>query len=97
MKLALSAETILTSNSWTEKEPGIRQDFIWGAGPSAIENITKGEFKTNPDTKNTERLLQLFKDYYMLKRNTYHSRGGFFWAKQKENETPGEHWRKLAN
>ena len=41
IKPALSGETILTSNRWTEKEPEIRQDFIWGAGPSAFENITK--------------------------------------------------------
>ena len=32
----------------------MRQDLIWGAGPSAIENITKGEFNTDPDTINTE-------------------------------------------
>ena len=86
-----------TSNEWTTKEPEIRQDFIWGAGPSAIEMITKGEFNTDPDTINTERLIQLFKDYYMPKRNTYHSRGDFFWAKQEDNETPEEHWRKLVS
>ena len=79
------------------KESEIRQDFIWGAGPSAIETITKGEFNTDPDTINTEKLIQLFKDYYMPKRNTYHSRGDFFWAKQRENETPAEHWRKLVS
>ena len=43
---ALSDETIPTNNGWTEKEPLIRRDFIWGAGPSAIEMITKGEFNT---------------------------------------------------
>ena len=31
----------------------------------------------------------------MVKRNTYHSRGDFLWAKQEENETPEEHWKKL--
>ena len=31
----------------------------------------------------------------MPKRNTYHSREDFFWAEQKENETPEEHWEKL--
>ena len=97
IKPALSGETIPTSSRWTEGEPEIRQDLIWGAGPSAIENITKGEFNTDPDTINTERLLQLFKDYYMPKRNTYYSRGDFFWAKQEENETPEEHWRKLVS
>ena len=86
-----------TSTEWTAKEPEIRQDFNWGAGPSAIETITKGKFNTEPDTINTERLIQLFKDYYMPKRNTYHSRGDFFWAKQEENETPEEQWRKLVS
>ena len=97
IKPALSRETKPTSNKWTDEEPEIRQNLIWGAGPSAIENITKGEFNTDPDTIDTERLLQLFKDYYMPKRNTYHSRGDFFWAKQEENESPDEHWRKLVS
>ena len=69
--------------------------FFWGAGPSAIEIITKGEFNTDPDTIKTDKLIQLFREYYMPKRNTYHSRGDFFWAKQEENETPEEHWKKL--
>ena len=33
----------------------------------------------------------------MPKRNTYHSRGDFFWAKQEDNATPEEHWRKLVS
>ena len=97
IKPALSGETMPTSNEWTTKEPVIRQDFIWGAGPSAKETITKGEFNTDPDTINTERLIQLFKDYYMPKRNTYHSRRDFSRAKQEDNETPEEHWRKLVS
>ena len=63
----------------------------------AIETITKGEFNTDPDTINTEKLIQLFKDDYMPKRNTYHTREDFVWAKQEENETPEEHWRKLVS
>ena len=31
----------------------------------------------------------------MPKRNTYLSRGDFFWAKQEENERPEEHWKQL--
>ena len=97
IKPALSGETIPTSTRWTEKEPEKRQDFNWGAGPTAIEKITKGEFNTDPDTIDTEILLQLFKDYYMSKRNTYHSRGAFFWAKQEENDTREKHWRELVS
>ena len=31
----------------------------------------------------------------MPERNTYHSCGDFFWAKQEANETPEKHWKKL--
>ena len=31
----------------------------------------------------------------MPKRNTYHNRGDFFWAKQPEEETPEEFWSRL--
>ena len=79
------------------KRTEIGHDLIWVAGLSAIDNITKGEFNTVPDTINTERLLQLIKDYDMPKRNTYHSRGDTFWAKQEINETPEEHWRNLVS
>ena len=33
----------------------------------------------------------------MPKRNTYHSRGDFFWQNRRENETSEEHWRKLVS
>ena len=95
IKPILTDDTVPTGDPWNTKEPDIRQDFIWGAGPSAIEIITKGEFNTDPDTITTDKLIQLFKEYYMPKRNTNHSRGDFFWAKQEENETPEEHWKKL--
>ena len=75
IKPVLSGETIPRSNEWTTKEPEIRKYFIWGAGPSAIETITKGELNTDHDTIITEKLIRLFKDYYMPKRNTYHSQG----------------------
>ena len=97
IKPALSDDTMPTDNGWTEKEPIIRQDFIWGAGPSAIETITKGEFNTDPGAIKTEKLVQLFKDYYMPKRNTYHNCEDFFWAKEEDNETPEDHWRKLVS
>ena len=33
----------------------------------------------------------------MAKRNTYHSRGDFFWAKKEDNEPPEDHCRKLVS
>ena len=86
-KPILTDNTVPTGGPWDTKEPEIRQHFIWGAGPSAIEIITKRDFTTDPDTIKTDKLIQLFREYYMPNRNIYHSRGDFFWAKQEENET----------
>ena len=95
IKQILADDTVPTADPWDAKELEIRQDFIWSAGPSLIEILTKGEFNTDPDTIKTDTLIQLFREYYMPKRNTYHSRGDFFWAKREDNETPKEHWKKL--
>ena len=40
-------------------------------------------------------LIRLFTEFYMPKRNTYHNRGDFVWAKQTEEETPEDFWRRL--
>ena len=45
IKQILTDDTVSTGDPWDTKEREIRQDFIWGAGQSAIEIITKGESK----------------------------------------------------
>ena len=78
IKQKLTDDTVPTGDPWDTKEPEIRQDFICGAGPSAKEIITKGEFNTDTDTIKSDKLIQLFREYCMPKGNTYHSRGDFF-------------------
>ena len=78
IKPILTDEIVQIGDPWETKELEIRQDFIWVAGPSAIKIITKGEFNTDPDTIKTDKLIQLPRECYMPKRNTYHSRGDFF-------------------
>ena len=56
IKEILTDDTVPTDENWNTKEPEIRQDFIWSAGPSAIEIITKGEFNTDPDTIKTAKI-----------------------------------------
>ena len=80
IKPILTDDTVPTSDPWDTEEPEIRQDFIWGAGPSAFEIITKRQFNTDPDTIQTDKLIQ--REYYMPMRNTYHRCGDFFWPKQ---------------
>ena len=65
IKQILTNDTVRT-DSLVSKEPEIKQDSIGGAGPSAIEIFTKGEFRTNPETIKTDKLIQLFREYSML-------------------------------
>ena len=46
----LTDRTVTTHTDWKLKEPTIRQDIIWGEGPTAIEDITKSQSNTDPDT-----------------------------------------------
>ena len=57
--------------------------------------ITRAEYKTDPDSIEIKELIRLYTEYYMPKRNTYHNRGDFFWAKQQESETTEDFWRRL--
>ena len=65
-------------------------------GPEALFQITRVEYKTDPDSIKIKDLIRLYTEYYLPKRNTYHNRGDFFWAKQSEEETPEDFWRRLV-
>ena len=81
---------------WSGKEQLIQKDFIWGVELEALYQITRTEYKTEPDSIKIKDLIRLFTEYYLPKRNTYHNRGDFFWAEQTEEETPDEFWRRLS-
>ena len=61
LRQILTDDTGPTGYPRDTKEPEIRQDFNSGAGPSAIEIVTKGEFNTDPDTIKTDKIIQLFR------------------------------------
>ena len=87
-------EEDITDSDWTGKEHLVQEDFIWGNRSEALYQITRAEYKTEPDSNKVQDLIRLFTEYYLPKRNTYHNRGDFFWAKQTEEETPEEIWRR---
>ena len=64
-------------------------------GREALYQITGAEHKTEPVSIKIKDLIRLYTEHYLPKRNTYHNRGDFFWAKQSENETNEEFWRRL--
>ena len=83
----------MTQTGWAGKEAEIQEDFIWGIGPEALYQMTRAEYKTEPDRIAVKDRIRLFSDF--SKRNTYHNRGDFFWTKQTESETPEDYWRRL--
>ena len=92
--LLLKGEEI-TDSGWAAKEQSKQEDFIRGVGPEALFQITRAKYKTDPDSIKIKDLIRLYTEYYLPKRNTYRNRRDFFWAKQSEEETPEEFWRRL--
>ena len=68
--------------------------FYLGSGTGSAIPDKAAEYKTEPDNIRIKDLIRLYTEHYLPKRNTYHNRGDFFWAKQSENETPEEFWRR---
>ena len=85
----------MTQTGWSGKETEIQENSIWGIGPEALYQMTRAEYKTEPDKIAVKDLIRLFNEYFLPKRNTYHNRREFFWSKQTESETPEDFWRRL--
>ena len=79
----------MTQTGWAGKEAEIQEDFIWGIGTEALYQMTRAEFKTEPDRIAVKDLIRLFNEYFLPKRNTYHNRGEFFWTKYRIRNTGG--------
>ena len=85
----------ITDTNWAGKEQATQEDFLCGVGPEALYQITRAEYKKEPDSIKVKNLIRLLTEFCMSKRNTYHNRGDFFWPKQTEDEIPEEFWRRL--
>ena len=57
--------------------------------------ITRAEYKTEPNSIKMKDLIRSFTEYYLPERKTYHNRGDIFWAKQTEEKSSEEFWRGL--
>ena len=85
----------MSQNDWATKENQIQDAFVWGIDPDALYQMTRAEYKTEPDKIAIKDLIRLFNVYFRQKRNTYNNRGETFWTKQTEAETPEDFWRIL--
>ena len=54
----------ITDSGWGAKEQAIQEDFIWGVGPEALFQITRAEYKTDPDSNEIKDLIRLYTEYY---------------------------------
>ena len=50
----------VSETGWTGKKKLIQEDLIWGVGPEALYQITRAEYKTDPDSINIKYLIRLF-------------------------------------
>ena len=49
----------ITETNWTGKEQAVQEDFIWGVGSEALYQITRAEYKTEPDSIKIKDLIRL--------------------------------------
>ena len=53
----------VTDIGWTGKEQIIQEDFLWGVGPEALYQLTRAEYKTEPDSIKVKDSIRLFQPY----------------------------------
>ena len=82
------------TNKWNTKQKKIQQDFLWALGPEATHQITKSDYRTDPDNIRIDKLIKPYNRNSLPKINKDKSRGNFFCAKQIDTKTP-DHWQKL--
>ena len=61
---------------------------------NTVSNNPSRECKGTEQHRKKIYLIRIFTENYLPKRNSYHTRGDFLWAKQTQDETPGEFWRR---
>ena len=52
----------MTQNDWATKENQIQDDFVWRIGPEALYQMTRAEYKTEPDEIAIKDLIRLFNE-----------------------------------
>ena len=52
----------ITQTGWFGKEAEIQEDFTWGIGPEALYQMTRAEYKTEPDKIAAKDLIRLFNE-----------------------------------
>ena len=82
-------ETTPTSETWDTKKNGDQTRLYLGIVDN--RNSYQRRVQYEPRYHQNRQIDKFFREHYMPKRNTYHSREDFFWAHQEDDETLEEH------
>ena len=58
----------MTQADWATKENQVQDDFIWGIGPEALYQMTRAEYKTEPDKIAIKELIRLLNECFLPKK-----------------------------
>ena len=64
-------EQPVTITDWqTNYEEKVREEFLWALGPNALNEMTKSAYGENPTEMKIDRLIKLYRENFIPKRNT---------------------------
>lgn len=95
-KPVLNGEEMTCSNWDIDMKAKVKEKFILAVGPSLMYDKTITDNHEVPESLTFEQLTKYFKEYFIPKTNTHHSRGELFMAHHKELDSPENYWRKLV-
>ena len=87
-------ENLTGTDKWNTKQEKIQQDFLWALRTKARHQITRSEYRTDPDNIKIDKLIKLYNRYYLPKRNNSNSRGDFLGktTDKRERKTTGRNY-----
>ena len=62
------------TDEWNTKQENIQQEFLWALGLEETHQMTKSEYRTDPDNIKIDKLIKLYERYYLPKTNIQHNR-----------------------
>ena len=87
----LIEEETLTGAEVNRKEEKTKQDFPWALGPETNHQITRSEYRNEPDKVNSDKLIKSYNRHYLPKRNKYNSSEDFFRRNNQTRKTEIDH------
>ena len=59
----------MTQTDWATKESQIQENFVWGIGPEALYQMTRAEYKNEPEKMAIKDLIRVFQRMFFTKKH----------------------------